>query len=272
MKSFKVEKNQKLSKFLLSKYGAELSYGALQKLLRNKDIKVNGKRTGKDVDLYAGDLIDVYFDGNAQKLDLVYQNGDIFVFNKPPTITSEDFEIKVNNAYNGLKLCHRLDRNTQGLLVFANENSIDSILLAFKNKKIDKYYLAEVYGKLQEKEKTMTAYLKKDSENGVVKIYDTKVLGSVEIITKYRVLEERENSSVIEVNLITGKTHQIRAHFSHIGHFLIGDSKYGDIKINKDFNAKRQRLISYKLKFNFDKNDKLYYLNSEEITLKNVKF
>ena len=85
-------------------------------------------------------------------------------------------------------------------------------------------------------------------------------------------MEERENSTLIEVNLITGKTHQIRAHFSHIGHFVIGDNKYGDTKINKLFGAKRQRLVSYKIIFSFDSDSKLYYLNNEQIELKNIKF
>ena len=272
MKSFTVEKNQKLTKYLLDKYGAELSFSTLQKLLRNKDIKVNGKRINKDLDVVFGDKIDVYYDGAEAKLDLVYENGDIFVFNKPQTITSEDFETLVNKTYNGLKLCHRLDRNTQGLLIFSKESSLEEMLNAFKNKTIKKYYITEVYGKLKEPEGTLTAYLKKDSDNSLVKIFSNQVPGSVKIITKYKVLEERENSTLIEVNLITGKTHQIRAHFSHIGHFVIGDNKYGDTKINKLFGAKRQRLVSYKIIFSFDSDSKLYYLNNEQVELKNIKF
>lgn len=272
MKTFKVDKTQKLSKFLSGCYGADLSYSNLQKLLRNKDIKVNGKRVGSDVLLCEDDQVIVYYDGEKE-YSPIFECDDVIVFNKPPTLTSEDFELKLNNQGYKVKLCHRLDRNTQGLLVFAKTDiGYQEMLKAFKDRTIDKYYIAEVYGKLDKPYNTLTAYLKKNSDAGLVKIYNEKVEGSDKIVTEYNVIEENENTTVVKVKLITGKTHQIRAHFSHIGNFVIGDGKYGNNAINKELKVKRQRLVSYLLKFNFDKSSPLNYLNGKEVEITNIPF
>lgn len=272
MKTFKADKSEKLSKFLLSCYGADLSYSTLRKLIRNKDIKVNGKRVGVDVLLSANDQVIVYYDGERLYTP-VFESCDVIVFDKPPTLTSEDFELKLNSQGYNVKLCHRLDRNTQGLLVFAKTDiGYQELLKAFKERTIDKYYLAEVYGKLKEPKKTLTSYLLKNADIGLVQIFDNEVNGSEKIITQYEVVEERERTSVVKVKLITGKTHQIRAHFSHIGNFVIGDGKYGDNEFNKALKAKRQRLVSYLLKFNFDKSSPLNYLNGKEVKTTNIPF
>ncbi len=268
MKNFKVIKTEKLSKFLLNSYGADLSYSTLMKLFRQKDIKVNGKRINKDLTVNIGDIVEVYYDGANAPLSPVFESNGVFVFNKPPTVTSEDFETLVNKSYNGLKLCHRLDRNTAGLLVFAScEKTYEEMLLAFKNRTVDKYYLAKVYGKLAVKKSSLIAYLVKNEQSSTVKIYDQNVEGSVKIITEYEVFEEGKDYSLLSVKLITGKTHQIRAHLAHIGHFIIGDGKYGDNIINKKFKAKRQNLTAYKIKFNFEKDSFLHALDGMEITL-----
>ncbi len=271
MKIFKVEKPIKLSKFLLESYGAELSYGALQKLIRNKDIKVDGKRINKDILLSVGQEIVVYYDGEKADITPLFESDGVFVFYKPPTLTSEDFALKVNNIYKGLELCHRLDRNTAGLLVFAKGLAYNEMLKAFKERTIEKRYLAEVYGKLNHPNATLESYLVKDGEQSTVKVYDSEVKGSVKIITEYQTLEERVETTLVEVKLITGKTHQIRAHFAHIGNFIIGDNKYGDSEINKKFKSKRQKLIAYYLKFNFDKNSILYNINGKEVKLENIE-
>lgn len=267
MKIFKSNKTEKLSKFLLSSYGAELSYSMLMKLFRRKDIKVNGKRVNKDLTLMGGDTVEVYYDGNKAIITPVFEREGVFVFNKPPTLTSEDFEVEINKNYKGLKLCHRLDRNTSGLLVLASGKALDEMLLAFKERTVDKFYRAEVYGKLKDKKATLTAYLVKNEETSTVKIFNEKVNGSVKIVTEYEVIKEFEETSILSVKLITGKTHQIRAHLAHIGHFIIGDGKYGDNEINKKFKAKRQNLTAYKLKFNFRKESCLSSLNGIEITI-----
>ena len=267
MKSFIVEKQIKLNKFLLDSYNGELSYSVFQKLLRNKDIKVNGKRVNKDLTLISGDTVEVYYDGNKAVITPVFEREGVFVFNKPPTLTSEDFELEINKNYKGLKLCHRLDRNTSGLLVLASGKALDEMLLAFKQRTVDKFYKAEVYGKLKDKKATLTAYLVKNEETSTVKIFNEKVNGSVKIVTEYEVIKEYEETSLLSVKLITGKTHQIRAHMAHIGHFIIGDGKYGDNEINKKFKAKRQNLTAYKLKFNFEKESCLSSLNGIEIEI-----
>ena len=238
------------------------------KLIRNKDVKVNSKRVSKDVTVEIGDNVEVYYNGEEKAYAPVFNECGVLVFNKPPTITSEDFEALLKKTFGDIKLCHRLDRNTSGLLVFASDNkAYEELLSAFKHRTIDKFYLAEVYGKLAVKKARLTAYLYKDEKNSQVKIYDNLVKGSQKIITEYEVVEERENTSLLSVKLITGKTHQIRAHLAHVGHFIVGDGKYGDVKINKALNIKRQKLTAYKLKFNFEKDSYLYPLNGVEVIL-----
>ena len=271
MKTFKVEKPIKLSKFLLGVYGAELSYKTLQKLIRNKDIKVDGKRINRDISVIKGQTVCVYYDGEKRGITPLFESDGVFVFYKPPTLTSEDFCARVNEVYDGLELCHRLDRNTAGLLVFAKGEAYNEMLKAFKERTVEKYYLCEVYGKMKSPSNRLTAYLKKDGDNSLVKIYDNEVLGSVKIITEYQTVEEREETTVLRVKLITGKTHQIRAHLAHEGNFIIGDNKYGDSDINKKFKAKRQKLIAYNLKFNFDKTSILYNIDKKEVILNNVE-
>lgn len=268
MRDFKCLKNQKLSKLILSEYGAEITYSTVMKLIRNKDVKVNSKRVSKDVTVEIGDNVEVYYNGEEKAYAPVFNECGVLVFNKPPTITSEDFEALLKKTFGDIKLCHRLDRNTSGLLVFASDNkAYEELLSAFKHRTIDKFYLAEVYGKLAVKKARLTAYLYKDEKNSQVKIYDSLVKGSQKIITEYEVVEERENTSLLSVKLITGKTHQIRAHLAHVGHFIVGDGKYGDVKINKALNIKRQKLTAYKLKFNFEKDSYLYPLNGVEVIL-----
>ncbi len=268
MKNFKCNKSQKLSKFLMAEYGAYTTYSTIMKLIRNKDIKLNGKRVGKDVMLSVGDLLEVYYDGEVKSYQPIFDSLGVLVFNKPPTITSEDFESEVQKVYGDIKLCHRLDRNTAGLLVLAKGDAYFEMLSALKNREIDKFYSAEVYGKLAVKKARLTAYLVKDATTSQVKIFDQKVEGSVKIITEYEVQKEYEETSVLSVKLITGKTHQIRAHLAHIGHFIVGDGKYGDNEINKKLKVKRQKLTAYKIKFNFNKESKLYPLNDVTVEIK----
>lgn len=275
MKTFTSEKQVKLNKFLLDKYAGELSYSTLRKLLRNKDIKVNGKRVQEDITLNAGDRVDVYYDGVKKQLNLnlLFNEKGVLAFDKPCGITSVDFEKQVKTIYPTAVLVHRLDRNTSGILLFATDSVAETELLkAFKNRTISKFYMAEVYGKPKENSKVLTAYLKKDSDNSLVKIYDTKVDGSDKIITGYEVLESYEKSTLLKVELFTGKTHQIRAHLAHIGHFVIGDGKYGKNAINEEFKCKTQRLTAYETRLCFDKTSPLSSLNGKVIKLDRKPF
>lgn len=173
--------------------------------------------------------------------------------------------------YKFIEPCHRLDRNTTGLIVFAKNNiSLNILLEKFKNREIEKHYLAEVYGIPKTKKQTLTAYLFKDNKKSMVYISDTPKKGYVKIITSYEVIKENKTSniSLLDVTLHTGKTHQIRAHLAHISLPIIGDGKYGINEINKKFKSKTQKLSAYKLIFNF-KTDSgiLNYLNKKIIKI-----
>lgn len=272
MRNFEVEKQQKLIKFLLIKYGDSITYSRLMKLLRQKDIKVNGVRIKEDIILNVGDKVEVYFDGEREEkvIPIVYQDENIVVVNKPYSTSYDEANMLIQSVCKAATSVHRLDTNTTGLLIFAlNKVSENELKKAFKQGKICKKYLAKVYGTFDKKEGILEDYLVKDSDKGIVKIYKERVEGSLTIKTGYKVLETYENSSLIEVTLYTGRTHQIRAHMSSYGHFVIGDGKYGKESINRTFKAKKQLLSAYKINFNFDKESPLYYLNNKEITLPN---
>ena len=274
VEEFKAEKKEKVSE-LISKRFPIISYGAIQKLFRNKDVKINGKRISGDVQLEVGDVVLIYLkeEQSSPKIKIVFEDENIVVVFKPrkiETVSETGIDLTTNvskqlgvNCY----AVHRLDRNTEGLVVFAKnleaKTELDS---AFKNRTIDKFYLACVYGLLEKQSDEMIAYLKKDSKNAFVQISDSSQKGFEKIQTNYKVVSEKENSSIVEVELVTGKTHQIRAHFAHIGHFVIGDEKYGDVKINKIFKKKFQCLCAYKIIFHF-KEGVLKYLDRKEICL-----
>jgi 23S rRNA pseudouridine955/2504/2580 synthase len=280
VEKFVADKSGKLSELLLTKYSF-LSYNLVQKIFRNKDVKVNGKRIGSDLKICENDEIMFYVSETLANnaVDIVFQDENIVVANKPRGIETvsenagtESLMSKLLTAHEKIFAVHRLDRNTSGLVVFAkNEKSKNSLDTAFKNRTIEKFYLALVYGKLNDKQKTLTAYLKKDDKKSLVYISNEKQAGYVQIKTKYRVVEEFEDSSLVEIELLTGKTHQIRAHFAHIGHFVVGDEKYGDSNINKKFRKKYQCLTAYKIVFNFGESDFLNYLNKKEIELPKEK-
>ena len=275
MKSFKVQKNQKLIKFLQNEYGDIIKYSVILKLLKNKDVKVNGKRVSKDVELFANDLVEVYYDGEKTKTVplVVYVDENIVVIDKPKKCEYESALNIVKSAYSGAIGVHRLDTNTTGLMVFAlNSASENELKKAFKESKIQKKYIAEVYGKFDKKEDILLDYLVKDNNLSKVKIFKEKVPNALTVKTGYKVISESETTSVIEVTLYTGRTHQIRAHFSYYGHFVIGDGKYGKEKINRELGAKTQRLTAVSIIFNFDKNSILNYLNKLEIKLNRNPF
>lgn len=276
---------KKLSKFLMDNISG-LSFSLFSNTLRKKDIKINGKRVNKDSIIYEGDEILVYISDevlnikqSSFKLNVVYEDDNIIIFNKPSNIEvtgSNSFTEIVQKYYSDLDFkpmpCHRLDRNTTGLILFAkNQLSLDILLKKFREHEIEKHYLALVYGIPSTSHKRIEAYLFKDNKKSIVYISDVPKKGYVKIITSFSVIEKRkDNSCILDVQIETGKTHQIRAHLSHIGYPIIGDGKYGKNDINKQFGKKYQMLCSYKLKFNFKNNSNiLSYLNNLEITLDN---
>lgn len=151
-----------------------------------------------------------------------------------------------------------------------NQEALSILLNKFKNFEIEKHYATHVYGVPKENEKTLNAYLFKDAKKSIVYISDTQKKGYRKITTTYKVLQRLgDNTCILDVNLHTGRTHQIRAHLSHIGLPIIGDGKYGINQINKNFKAKTQRLCSYKMKFNFITNSGILdYLNNKIFEIK----
>lgn len=264
MKSFEVKKQSKLSKSVLSNIDG-LSYSAIMKLLRSKDVKVNGVRVNKDIQVNVGDKVEVYAkDTFMPTAKVIFEDDNVLVVDKPSGVLSETLFDNLKEKYNELFFIHRLDRNTSGLMIFAkNTDAEKSLLLGFKNHTFIKKYLATVYGEPKENKKVLTAYLLKDKDASLVKIFDKKVAGSVEIKTGYEVKERYLDTSLLEVTLFTGKTHQIRAHLAHIGHFIVGDGKYGNGEFNRSKKVSTQMLKAYKLTLNFDKNDFLYYLDKK---------
>jgi len=264
MRTFYCASECKLSTFLLEKYNGQLSYSTFFKLLRKKDIKVDGKRVNSDVALSGNEKIEVYYDGKAlpELYSVVFEDDNILVVDKFKNITSEDLFEQLKLKSEPLYFCHRLDRNTDGIMVFAkNECAYEELLDGFKARTFDKIYFARVYGIFEKKQDILTAYLKKDAKNATVSIYKDKRDDSKLIRTQYKVIEEHDGCSTLLIRLLTGRTHQIRAHLSYIGHFVLGDGKYGNEKINNAFKIKQLSLSSVKIALNFSPGKSLYYLN-----------
>lgn len=286
MKEINVNKKyheKKLNKIILEEL-SNINYPTFCKLLRKKDIKINGKRVNKDILVYENDKIEIYLPKELENikinLDKVYEDENILVINKPANIEvtgKKSLTELINKQYTNCEFkpqpCHRIDRNTTGLVMFAkNEEALEILLEKFKEHEIEKHYLALVYGIPNKKEERLEAYLFKDNKKAQVYINDKFKKGYQKIITKYTVLEKRkDNTALLDVEIETGRTHQIRAHLSHIGYPIIGDGKYGKNEINKQFSKKHQMLCSYKLKFNFlTESGILSYLKGKEIKLENI--
>ncbi|MBO5737095.1 MAG: RluA family pseudouridine synthase [Clostridia bacterium] len=258
-----VEENQGLKEFTENNYAQGAFFWHY--LLKNKEIKVNGKRVNADMPLRKGDEV-CYFLTKKQEekpaFFVVYEDENLLVVDKESGVNSE----AVYAALKRERECyfiHRLDRNTQGLLAFALTAQMESVLLqAFKDRKVEKRYHALCVGTFAKKESVLTAYLRKDAEKSQVRVFDTPKPGAETIITEYKVLSQTDEFSKVEVTLHTGKTHQIRAHLAHVGCPIVGDMKYGNTAVNKAQKAARQCLVSKILRFDLD--GEFAYLNEKE--------
>jgi 23S rRNA pseudouridine955/2504/2580 synthase len=284
---------KKLNTVLLKEFPA-LSMNSIYKALRKRDIRINDVKINQNVIVNNKDKISIYISddillGNSNKavskldysslIEKVYEDDNILIVNKPAKI-----EVTGNNSLTtiltdiygfNIMPCHRLDRNTCGLVLFAkNEDCLNILLNKFKNHEIEKHYLCRVYGIPKENHKILNDFLFKDSKKSMVFISNTQKKGYQNIITEYSVLSsnKKDNTSILEVVLHTGKTHQIRAHLAYIGYPIIGDGKYGSNEINKQFGCKFQNLYSYLLKFNFSTDAGiLNYLSQKQIKISKEK-
>lgn len=225
------------------------------------------------------------------RLDIIYEDENVMLLNKRPGVSvHEDESSNVNTLINHVRaylyqkgeydpedemsfspaLCNRIDRNTGGIVIAAkNAEALRTMNLMIKERRIQKYYLAAIHGIPKEKSAILKAYLIKDEKSNQVRVYDKNApKGAKEIVTGYRVIATAGQNALLEVELFTGRTHQIRAHMAHIGHPLIGDGKYGVNKTDRTKGYKYQALYSYKLRFSFgDEGGALAYLSGKEFSI-----
>ena len=276
--------NKKLNSFILDNF-KNLNQNVLFKALRKKDIRINNVKVSENVIVHTGDEITIYivdellFGKPNINFKIIYEDENIICLFKTEgfsvtetNLNEYSFTSLVQEKFGkNIEPCHRLDRNTSGLILYAkNQEALSILLEKFKNKEIEKHYLATVYGLVKKDHEILKNYLFKDSKKSMVFISDIPKKNYDKIITEYTVIERnfKENTTKLDINLHTGKTHQIRAHLAHIGHPIIGDGKYGNNEINKKFNRKTQDLISYKLIFKFKTNSGiLEYLKNKKICI-----
>ncbi len=298
---------QRLDKFL-SKAVRAMPKSLMYKGIRTKKIKVNRKRAEIGYILEEGDTVELFiseefFSDNASdnafmkltpKLDIVYEDENIMLLDKRPgLIVHSDDEEDVNTLISHVKaylyrkgeynpedeqsfapaLCNRIDRNTGGIVIAAkNSEALRIMNEKIRNDELSKFYLAAVHGHMPKRADTLHGYLRKDQVNNIVDISTVKKPGYKEIVTKYRVLDEKNGLSLIEVELVTGRTHQIRAHFSSIGHPLLGDGKYGVNRDDKKLGYKFQALYAFRLEFHFRTDSgALSYLNGKSFSIDKSK-
>lgn len=310
MRSFVIKENdadQRLDKFVL-KMAANLSPSLMYKYLRKKAIKVNGKRAEGNARLQVGDLVELYINDeffeekNADfrsisygpALSIVYEDENLMLVDKKAGVPVHaddhgtrdtlinhvllylyekgEYDPKESQSFTPA-LCNRLDRNTGGIVIVAKNAAAGRALYEIvKYRQVEKRYLTLALGQLPQKEATLKAYLKKDSKENKVRIVDRPLEGYKEILTRYRVLKEGEKASLLEIELITGRTHQIRAHLAHIGHPVAGDLKYGTAAENRGLPFRHQALYAYSLEFKLPKEHFLSYLNGRKFQVKDVYF
>lgn len=312
MKSFTIKSNdsdQRLDKFI-KKSVPNLPQSLMYKYIRTKRIKVNSKRAEISTRLHVGDIVDMYINDEfftpsekhydfmkaSKSLDIIYEDENILLLNKKQGVLCHpddreyidtligrvkrylyekgEYDPDTENSFVP-SLVNRIDRNTGGIVIAAkNAESLRILNEKMKLRELHKYYLCVTVGTPKEKSAILGGYLVKDEKSNTVTVSKKASEGAKSIKTKYRVLESIDGLSLVEIELLTGRTHQIRAHMASIGCPLLGDGKYGRNRDNKKFGGyKKQMLYSYKLKFDFTTDaGKLAYLDQKEFEVQDVWF
>lgn len=309
MKQFVIAQNdaaQRLDKFVC-KVAPALPKNLMYKYIRLKRIKLNGKRAEIATRLQAGDVVEMYI--NDEFFESGKQHHDFLKAGKQLSIVYEDENLLILEKRVGL-LCHpdneeyvdtligrvlrylyekneyvpekensftpslanRIDRNTGGLVMCAkNAEALRILNEKIKQREIKKNYICIACGTMPAKAETLKAYLYKDEAKNKVFIKDAPFEGAKTILTKYRVIRQKPQFALLEVELLTGRTHQIRAHLAHIGHPLLGDGKYSNNTQGKKIGYKKQALYSYKLRFAFESDAGiLAYLNGKTFEAQHI--
>jgi 23S rRNA pseudouridine955/2504/2580 synthase len=312
MKQFIINKNdagQRLDRFV-GKAVPLLPESLLQKYIRLKRIKVNGKGSKRDVRLSVGDTVELYVNDeffqkptednaylkiNVPRVDIVYEDENILLADKKPGVLCHsagewDYNTLISNikAYlykNGEwnpkaensfapSLCNRIDRNTGGIVIAAkNAEALRILDEKIRTRELDKFYLAAIHGTMSPKDGELRGFLFKDAKSNRVYVRTSPEKGAKTAVTRYKTLAQKGGLSLVECELLTGRTHQIRAQFSAAGHPLVGDGKYGTDKRSSELGIPGQALYSYKLVFSFKQDAGiLNYLDGRSFSVPHPEF
>ncbi len=308
MKQFTIGPNdagQRLDRWL-AKALPLLPPALAQKYIRLKRVKVNGRGSKRDARLERGDVLQLYindefFDAptpenaflrvETPRLDILYEDEHLMLLNKRPgMVVHPDDKERVNTLITHVQaylyqkkewsprwenafapaLCNRIDRNTGGIVIAAKTAEALRVMnQKIRDRELQKLYLCVIHGAMEPRQGQLKGYILKDEGRAQVRVLDRPVPGGRTAVTLYRTLETRNGLSLLECDLITGRTHQIRAQFAAAGHPLLGDGKYGRERDQRRFQA----LYSYRLKFQFTTDaGPLEPLNGREWTVEDVDF
>ena len=305
----KNDANQRLDKFLLKKFKTMPKKMAYM-YIRKKCVKVNGKKATPEVMLKENDLLtfyikDEFFDNIQEEnyeflkapktLKIIYEDENIILLDKKPGVIvhqdkSYHFDCLLlrlqhylydNGEYNPKEencfapaLVNRIDRNTGGIVIGAkNAESLRILNQKMKDRELHKFYLCLLINRPKKDNAILSDYLIKNEKTNKVTVLRNEKQGAKKILTKYSVQETNNNLTLCEVELLTGRTHQIRAHMSSIGCPILGDNKYGNKKLNQKYSLSKQCLYSYKLAFDFTTDSGiLSYLDKKDFSTNDIWF